>query len=75
MMSELLTEVTFTWCDDDVIQQAKDMGIKDLTPIEIDKILYLMKRKHDACIGMNWDVIGSWINFIIEERNSDTVLR
>ena len=45
-------EVSFSWCTDDVMEECKW-----LTKIQAREILHLCKRKHDASIGMNWDVI------------------
>lgn len=60
-------QISITWTDADVIQQAEVMG-ETLTEQEVSDVLELMEKDHDATIGINWDVISYHINRIIEER-------
>ena len=29
---------------------------------QVAEVLYMMKQKHDATLGINWDTIAFWIN-------------
>jgi hypothetical protein len=55
---QLSDEITISWHFSD-IQEVDDT----LTNDEAREILHLMKEKHDANIGINWEVIDSWIDF------------
>jgi hypothetical protein len=44
------------WSIEDVIDRAKERGIK-LSKKVAKEILYQIDHKHDACNGINWDVI------------------
>ncbi len=65
MKEKLLTQISIVWCADDVIQTAKEKGV-ELTDRQISDVLSLMQDKHDATIGMNWDVIGYLIDEVLE---------
>lgn len=55
------------WHIDDVACQAESMG-ETLTEQECRDVLAMVMRKHDCCIGINWDVIEYWIDQIVRER-------
>ena len=42
----------------------EDDDAHDLTDDEAREVLRLMERHHDSEIGLNWDVIDSWINHV-----------
>lgn len=48
--------VKFTWGTDDVLQTAKQHGIR-LTDNQVSEVLDRMLEYHDANIGMSWEVI------------------
>lgn len=48
------------WSVDDVLYQAEEDEV-ELTEEEAKEILHWIDRKHDATIGINWDVISSYI--------------
>jgi len=50
---ETRDEITFSWCIEDV-QHVRP----DLTDQQARKVLDRCERRHDASIGMNWDVIS-----------------
>jgi len=55
------------WHIDDIIEQdngAEDEPYSDLTEDEAREVLRLMIKEHDCEIGINWDVIDSWINHV-----------
>lgn len=53
-------EIRIIWTTNDVLGVSQDLGI-ELTIDEARDILGLMERKHDASIGINWDVISYWV--------------
>ena len=55
------------WCRDDVIGTAENLGFT-LTDDEVDVVLYMLIKRHDAEIGINWDVITFWIEEVVRER-------
>jgi len=57
-----MKRITITWCAEDVL--AVDPS---LTPKQVTDVLSLMKHKHDASIGINWDVIQCHIDQVKEE--------
>ena len=61
-------EINITWSTEDVLHQAKEKGVK-LTEDEANDILLHMERKHDACIGINWDTIDVYIDDLVDARD------
>ena len=61
------TVLTVKWCIEDVIQSAKQRNIK-LTKKEASDVLSLAEHRHDASIGINWDVLDYHIDQIVDER-------
>jgi DNA gyrase/topoisomerase IV subunit B len=51
------------WDEDDVRGQTDE----DLTDEQVEKIMRLIVDTHDACIGINWDVIDSAIDEVLGE--------
>lgn len=49
------------WHTEDVIENAKECGIK-LTKKQAETVLFMLERKHDATIGINWDTIAFWVD-------------
>ena len=59
------------WHIDDIIEQdngAEDEDWSDLTQDEAREVLRLMIKEHDCEIGINWDVIDSWIDHVKAQR-------
>jgi hypothetical protein len=56
--------ISIIWSTEDVLQQAKDMEI-ELSEAQADEVLEIMKHKHDATIGINWDVIACHIQMYL----------
>jgi hypothetical protein len=50
-------QISIVWCIDDVLHTAEEMDIK------------LTYRKHDANIGISWDVISIMIDIYLSEYN------
>jgi hypothetical protein len=63
IMNTLLDTIAITWGIEDVKEVAKD-----LTDTECRQVLRLVKNKHDATIGVNWDVLEAWADRVREER-------
>ena len=57
-MNQLPDEINISWHFTDV-QEVDD----NLTNDEARQILQLIKEKHDANIGVNWETIGAWIEY------------
>ena len=57
-MNQLPDEINISWHFTDVQEQDDT-----LTNDEARQILQLMKRNHDANIGINRDVIDEWIRY------------
>lgn len=43
----------------------------DLTDDEAREVLNLMAKKSDSNIGINWDSISAWADWVREERKED----
>jgi hypothetical protein len=57
-MSKLPDEITISWHFTDV-QDVDD----SLTNEEARQVLQLIKKNHDATIGVNWESIEAWIDY------------
>jgi hypothetical protein len=59
----LRTHINIVWQAGDIL------GLDDtLSAEEVEAVLNLIEGEHDASIGINWDVIEEWINFVKENR-------
>jgi hypothetical protein len=56
-----------TWSVQDVLEQCKN-DVVIVTPAEAREILDWIDKKHDATIGINWDVISTYIEMYLDER-------
>ena len=50
-------KITVSWCIDDVLRLDNTLSIA-----QARDVLSLLKHKHDASVGINWDVIRSYID-------------
>jgi len=57
-MIQLSDEISINWHFTDV--QEVD---NSLTNDEARQVLQLIKKNHDATIGINWDIIRAWIDY------------
>ena len=55
------------WHSDDIIEQAENHG-EQLTYEEAQEVLRLISKYHDCEVGINWDMIDSWIDHITAQR-------
>lgn len=54
------------WYIEDIMAQAEEMDIA-LTKAEAISVMVFIAHTHDACIGINWDVIEEAIYNVKEE--------
>jgi hypothetical protein len=55
------------WHMDDVIEQAENHG-EQLTEDEAREVLRLLSKYQNCEVGINWDVIDSWIDHVKAQR-------
>ena len=55
------------WTPADVETITEELGVK-LTAEEIEEVLRRMGKRHDATIGINWDVIRSLVREVFAAR-------
>jgi len=67
-----MKKIQITWHTLDVLSKAKTMDVP-LTEQEADDILQSLKDNHDAQIGINWDVVESYINQHQDEKLSNNL--
>ena len=60
-LKEVKDRISITWCLEDVLSCAVNNGVK-ITKNQAREVLSYLKHKHDASIGINWDVIQAIIN-------------
>ena len=58
----MITEISIEWSIYDVIYQAQEFHGMVITKSQASSILQLLKNKHDAAIGINWDVIDVYLD-------------
>jgi hypothetical protein len=59
------------WSIWDVHCQANDdmsEDAKKITDDEARKVLALLNKHKDSCVGINWDVLDAWIDDVKEQR-------
>jgi hypothetical protein len=61
------------WHTEDIISYGNDMG-HDLTEDQAIKIMHLMVNRHDANIGINWDVIDCFIDMFLEMQKNPALI-
>jgi hypothetical protein len=67
-----MRQIKLVWSTDDVLIKADEMSI-DLTELEADTILETLEERHDASIGICWDVIGCYITeFELDRTQKDS---
>ena len=64
--------ISLEWTTDDVKEQARARGLDNkLTTDDCRYVLKLMLYKHDADIGVNWNVMDIYIDGVIELKESE----
>ena len=62
--------ISIQWSTLDVKQQLKDRNKKEKLNIkECREVLSRCLRRHDATMGLSWDIMDIHIDDVIEERN------
>ena len=58
-------EIHIIWTTEDIVSRAEELTLIGLasriTDQQANSILTLLKRHHDAHVGINWDVIDYYI--------------
>ena len=63
--------ISLEWTTDDVKMQLKNRGQENaLTTDECRYVLNMMLDKHDATIGISWDVMDVYIDRVFELKES-----
>ncbi len=57
--------IAVTWTIDDVIDHAKELGKSKVTKKQAREVLAYVMKKHDATVGINWDMIGQGVNHVM----------
>ena len=65
-----MKEISIKWSTEDVLMEAEILGIK-LTEEEADNVLDDLEYGHDSSLGINWDVIKSYIYQFDNERKDE----
>ena len=64
-------QIHITWCTEDVLHEAEELGV-ELTEDEANDVLIRMEEKHDAIIGISWDVMDVYIRDLVDNRRVDS---
>jgi hypothetical protein len=60
--------IAIKWSTEDVLWQAEQLDL-ELTEDQADDILESLENRHDASVGINWDVISFHIENLLENLN------
>lgn len=55
------------WSVEDIFQHATEDGVR-VTREQAIEVINRIVRGHDACIGINWEVISTIINIVVSEH-------
>ena len=67
--------ISLQWCVLDVKQQLKDRGKKEkLNVEECREVLARCLHRHDAGIGLSWDVMDHHIDDVLTEKKEERLL-
>jgi hypothetical protein len=64
-------QIHITWCTEDVLHEAEELNV-ELTEDEANDVLIRMEEKHDASIGISWDVMDVYIRDLVDNRRVDS---
>lgn len=57
--------IIIEWSTEDIVSRSEELTLQGLasplTDAQADTILHLLKRHHDAHVGINWEVIDYYI--------------
>ena len=57
------------WHIDDIIEQGENSG-EQLTEEEAREVLRLLSKYQNCEVGINWDVIDSWVDHVVDQRHT-----
>jgi hypothetical protein len=63
-------EVHIVWMTDDIREVASEKGLS-LTDTQLKEMLVYIRDKHDASLGISWDVIGVMLECYLEECENE----
>lgn len=69
--TEYPTDISIVWDVNDIDTVIHDRGWNfspELTEQEKARVLYEAERRHDANVGINWDVLAYWIMDLYADR-------
>ena len=58
--------IALLWCVDDVLEIRPD-----LNQDQASEVLMMVEDKHDAGIGVNWDTLQIWADYLYPEEDSE----
>lgn len=64
----MIKNIQINWHIEDIKYHARDVHNITITDEEAAEILVRMKNKHDASIGINWDVIDYYVSDLIDNN-------
>ena len=59
-------KAAFVWTVADIMDYAEEQG-KQITENQAKQILDSLLDRHDASVGVNWDVIDAHLDFVTQE--------
>lgn len=62
--------ISIVWSTNDILAKAEQLCI-NITENQADKLLDIIKHYHDAEVGINWDVISSYLFQFDHEASID----
>ena len=64
--------ISLEWETEDIKQRLQERGEENkLTTDDCRFVLSLMLDKHDATIGINWDVMDEYIDRVIKQKKEE----
>lgn len=66
----MLTQITITWTIHDVTWLAGDRYNAELSDEDAAAVLEEAQRRHDASIGISWDVLDVYLSDLLARKQS-----
>lgn len=69
--------VSIWWHISDVHEQANNWDSdepNEITDDEAREVLRLADKNHDSNIGISWEVLESWIDYVVQQRRKNDTL-
>lgn len=58
------------WTEEDILLKANEMDI-ELTPEQLELVMWRLQKIADQAIGLDWDVVEFWIDDIVKAFSGD----